>query len=151
MGSGLTLNPMMMAFDAEASMTSVSVIVPTAAVDDPDLDFHSSAAESRSSASCEGLDRAVDVALEDDAELLDLARLDLLVEIGQRDPDHRRDLVLPLLAGEGDLARLPLVGDGQQRVAGRRDSGQPEDLDRVGGPGLLHRWRRSLNMARTRP
>ena len=30
LGSGFTLKPMMMAFDAEASMTSVSVMAPTA-------------------------------------------------------------------------------------------------------------------------
>ena len=48
-GSGFTLKPMMMAFDAEASMTSVSVMVPTAPWITRTL---ISSVDRRSSASC---------------------------------------------------------------------------------------------------
>src|SRR3990172_8366556 len=84
----------------------------------------------------QGLEGAVDVALEDHPQLLPLARLDLLVEVGQGDPHGRGDLALLLLPAERDLARFPLVAEHGQSVAGGRHAGEPEDLHGVGRPGL---------------
>src|SRR3989338_4871967 len=78
------------------------------------------------------LDGALHVGLEDQPELLHLARLDLLLQPLER--DARRGLALELLAilAHGrDLPRLALVGDHHEHVARGRHAGEPLDLDGV--------------------
>ena len=70
-----------------------------------------------------------------EAQLLDLARRDLLVQVLERDPGRALALQpVALAAHGGDLARLALVGDDQHGVARLRDAGEAEDLDRIRRP-----------------
>ena len=90
-------------------------------------------------------DRALHVGLEDDAQLFDLAGLDLLVQAFQR--DARRGLALRLLtvlAHGGDLAGLTLVGYRDQHVACCRHTGQALHLHGLRGPRALHALARGI-------
>jgi len=77
--------------------------------------------------------------LEDEPELLHLARLDLLVQVLEGYP--RRALALELLAVRahgGDLPRLALVGHHEEGVPACGTSRKPENLHRVGRLRLRH-------------
>ena len=111
--------------------------------------------DSLPSASREHLDRALHVRLEDDGQLLDLALLDLVKSWSS---DIRawlgaRPRAALLLGAElGDAARLRLVLDHLEHVAGVRQVVEAGDLDRRRGAGLLRPAApRSSLIARTRP
>ena len=90
----------------------------------------------------ERLDRTGHVALDDQVELLDLALLEGLVEVVQRDPATRRrelSVALARLATAGDLPRDAVLLDDEEGVAGARHRGQTEHLDRTGRVGLVDR------------
>ena len=87
-----------------------------------------------------GLDRALNVGLDDEVELLHLGVGHGVEQVLERDV---LDLVLLLDAGlEGALvseaARLALVLEHAELVAGHRDALQAEHLDRRRRRGLLH-------------
>ena len=73
---------MMMAFDAEASSTSLSLMAPTPLRSTRMRTF---SLESFCIMSAEHFGGAADVRLENDVELLDLAFLQLLVQLFERD------------------------------------------------------------------
>src|SRR5213593_4676337 len=80
-------------------------------------------------------DGALDVGLQNEPQLLHLARLDLLLQSLERDARRRLTLRLVTLESHGrDLPRLALVRDGHQHVAGGRHTRKALDLDGVGGP-----------------
>ena len=88
----------------------------------------------------ERLDRALDVALEDDVEVLHGAFLHLLEEGLERDAlglGALRELLAtePLGALLGDVLRLSLVLDHAGELAGRRRTVEAEDLDGLAGTG----------------
>ena len=91
----------------------------------------------------ERLDGALDVALEDDVQVLDAAGLHLLEQRLQRHAAGLRAL-RELLAAEalgallGDVLRLALVLDDARELTGGRRAVEAEDLDRLARPGLLH-------------
>ena len=127
---------MTMAFDADASSTSDSVMPPT----EPWMTLRrTSSVDSRRERVADRLDRALHVGLEDDLQLLDLAALDLLVEIVERDLRGLRHLGLALLAAAmlGDLARLRVVLHDDEDVAGLGHAAEAEDLDRRRRSGRL--------------
>src|SRR5437588_6924619 len=86
------------------------------------------------------LDRAHDVALEHEVEVLDRPGLHLLEESFDR---HAPRCLCELLAAESlaagvrELACAPLVLDHPTQLAGRRRLVESEDLDRLAGPGFL--------------
>src|SRR5580693_711353 len=87
----------------------------------------------------QGLDRAGDVALDDEQQLFPLAGLERGLQVLQGDPrpplgEHRA--ALPGLAPLGDLPGHPVVVDHQEVVAGTGDGGQAEHLHRPGRHGL---------------
>src|SRR5512146_1512576 len=88
-----------------------------------------------------GLDRALHVALEDEVELLDRARLHLGEQALEGDAAARlgRELLAAqtLRARVRDLARVPLVLDDAGELARRRRLVEADDLDRVARLGLL--------------
>src|SRR6478736_6049593 len=111
--SGRTLKPMTMALLAEASSTSNSEIAPT-----PEWMMRIRTLSSLSFCSVSASTSAEPWASAFGAERLVL-RL--------------------LLAEERNLARLGRVRDGLERVAGLRQTGEPEHLDRSRRAGLLRR------------
>ena len=94
--------------------------------------------DSRSSDVLERLHRAVHVALEDDPELLDLARLDLLVEVGQGHPGATVTFFSRSWRRRAIWRALRSSSTAAQGVAGRRHARQAQHLDRVDRAGLLH-------------
>ena len=78
------------------------------------------------------LDRALDVALDDDLQFLDLAGLHPLAQILERDAAGLLQLALALLgpAEFGDLARLGFLGHDHERSAGLGHAGESEDFHR---------------------
>ena len=86
-----------------------------------------------------GLGRALYVRLDDDPEFFRVAGL-LLVEIFQRGAAALGQFGLAplLLAVFGDLARLGLVAQRRERVAGLGHPGQPQNLDRHRRRGRVH-------------
>ena len=107
----------MIASEASARSTSLSVMPPTAACSSRTL----TSLESSSVRSClEHVDGALHVGLEDDAEFLDRALLDGVVEVFQRDLVALGDFALAvgLLAFFGDFAGLVGVFHGVELVAG---------------------------------
>ncbi len=87
----------------------------------------------------EGLDRALHVALDDDAQLLLAALGDALRELLERDLRRRRDEALGhlALAALGDLLRLLRVLHGVHAVARVGDLVEAEDLHRRRRAGLV--------------
>ena len=86
-----------------------------------------------------GLDRAGDVGLEDDVEVLN-AFLHALEEDVERDRLRALGELLPaqaLAAGLRVLARLALVLDDARVLAGGRRLVEADDLDRIARPGVL--------------
>ena len=88
----------------------------------------------------ERLDRALDVALEDDVEVLHLAGLQVVVQRLERHaaPRALRELLAaePLRAHVREVLRLALVLDDADELARGRRVVEAEDLDRVAGPRL---------------
>ncbi len=128
----------MIASEAEARSTSDWVIPPTADAHDLDLDLVAlELLELRDG----GLDRALDVALDDQRELLDLA-------LGAEDAGPGRLVLgraeelldpLALLALAGELARHAIGLDHAALLAGGGRAVEAEDLDGDGRAGLLDR------------
>ena len=87
------------------------------------------------------LDRALHVALEDDVEVGDAARLELLEQLLERDAAARllgeRLAAQPLAALLRELAGAAVVLDDAAELAGRRRLVEAEDLDRLAGPGRV--------------
>src|SRR2546421_6056758 len=86
------------------------------------------------------LDRAHDIALEHEVEVLDRPGLHLLEESFDRHAPRRLSKLFaakPLAARVRELACAPLVLDHPAQLAGRRRLVEPEDLDGLAGPGLL--------------
>ena len=81
----------------------------------------------------EGLDRAVDVGLDDEVEVLELALRDASEQVVERDVRLLLLLEDPLLqrALLGEVASIALVDEDAEVVTGRRHARQAEDLDRV--------------------
>src|SRR5918992_2293504 len=87
-----------------------------------------------------GLEGAVDVALEDEVEVLDAAGLHLGEELLEGDTRARRRQLLaaqPLAAALRELARMTLVLDDPPELTGGRWMVEAEDLDGVAGARLL--------------
>ena len=81
---------------------------------------------------------ALDIRLEDEPQLLDLARLDLLVQSFQGNARGRPALGLLLLQPHGrDLSGLALVGHGDEDITGGRHAGEPENLHGIRRPCRL--------------
>ena len=89
----------------------------------------------------ERLGGAGDVGLDEQVELLELARLDVLEDVLQRALAARAARVLllleALLALVGELARAAVVLDRADVLAGLGDAVEAERLDRIAGVGLL--------------
>ena len=89
----------------------------------------------------ERLGRAGDVGLDEQRELLELARLDALEDVLERDLAARAARVRlgleALLALMRELARAAVVLDDADVLAGLGDAVEAEHLDRVAGRGLL--------------
>ena len=125
---------------------------PTDGVDD--VQAHLRRSRAGVSASRDRLDRALHVGLDDDLQLLDLAALDLLVEVLERDLRGRAAIsALALLAAAvlGDLRAFCVVLDGVERVARVGHAVEAEDLDRRRRAGLVRPAPVSSVIARTRP
>ena len=116
-----------------ASVMSFSVMPPDGAMHERQLD---PLALELAQALGDGLERTLDVGLEDDVERGGLARLDLLEDV--LEPDSGLDAgvaalrldPLVVLAGLGDRACDLLVGSGPELVAGARHARQAEHLHR---------------------
>ncbi len=84
----------------------------------------------------DGLDRADDVAADDQVEVRDVARLERLVQALERDAAARADgrelfAAEPLAAPVGEVARLTVVGDDTRQLTRRRRLVEAEDLDGI--------------------
>ena len=127
--SGRTLKPMMMAFDAEASSTSVSVMAPT-----PDRSSlkRTLSFESLRQQIAEHFHRALHVALEDDVQFLGAGGLDLLRQAFERNARTlgQRGFAGFLLAVFGDAAGLVAIGDDDELIASLRQPFHAENFDR---------------------
>ena len=90
----------------------------------------------------ERLDRALDVALEDDVQVLHLAGLEVVVQRLERDAPPRalRELLAaePLCAHVRQMLRLALVLDDADELAGGGRMVEPEHLDGLARPRVLH-------------
>ena len=134
---GRTLNPTTSASEADARFTSFSVMPPTPVwmTFDPHLRVLDllELAEER-------LDRALDVALQDDVEVLHLAGLEIVVQRLERHAAARplRELLAaePLRANVREVLRLALVLDDAHELAGCRRVVEAEHLDRLARPCL---------------
>jgi len=146
------LNPTTMALEAAASITSLSVMAPTEVWST--LTVTCSVA-SRSQRLAQRLHRTLHVALEDEAEFLHLALLDLLVQRVQGHAGLVGRHLLPPLASPGGPGRSggPCARRPPPRRC-RRASGTPDSpriSTGVAGPASWTFLPRSLIMARTRP
>ena len=135
------MKPITIAFEAAARLTSFSVMPPTPV-------WMTLTRTSGCSIFCEladdRLDRALHVGLEDDVQVGDAARLQLLEQLLERDAAARllreRLAAQPLAALLREVARAAVVLDHAGELAGRRRLVEAEDLDRVaraGGVDLL--------------
>ncbi len=86
-------------------------------------------------------DRALHIALEDDEQFLLARSLELLRQTFERNTRALRQLRFTrfALAIFGDATRLLAIGDGDQLIAGLRQSFQTENLDRSGRPCCFQR------------
>ena len=134
--SGRTLKPMMMAFDAEASSTSLSVMAPTPEWMTLMRTFSVDIFCSESASTC---DRTLHVALEDERQFLDAGLLDLLGQAFERDARALRQLRLALLhlAVLRDALGLVAIGNDQEGIARIGNAFEAEDFDRRRGPGFF--------------
>ena len=144
LSSGRTLKPTMMALEVEASITSLSLMAPTAQwmtrTRTSSLDSFSRDAFTASAG-------ALNVCLDDDVQILHLARLDLAEQILQADlllagADAAVLLVLALLH---QLTGHALVGHGVEVIARAGHLAHADDLHRHGGarrlgPSRPGRW-----------
>src|SRR5262249_42220370 len=89
----------------------------------------------------QGFDRTMDVALDDDLELLHLSGLDGRVEVGQSDLFDVLGLflLLELLALLGEVLGVALALGDLERIARPRDSVETKHLDRHGRTGFFDR------------
>ena len=129
---GRTLKPRTIPPEAEASIDVVLGDPADALVDD--VDPHLGVLDLRQLAD-DRLDRALDVALDDEVEVLDLAGLQLLEQVLERDARGRPDRELLAAQALGALLReiagVAVVLDHPGELAGRRRLVEAEDLDRV--------------------
>ena len=132
---------MMIALEAEASVTSVSEIAPAERVDHLELDLVGRQPRERVG---ERLDRALHVALDDDFEILDLARAHPLAQIFERDAAGLLQFAFALLGAAelGDLARLGFLGHATNAVPGSGTLERPKISTGVEGPASVRRWPR---------
>ena len=135
MGCGRTLKPMTMASDASASMMSLSVIAPTAEWMTLMRDLGLVHLVQRV---LERLDRALDVGLDDEVEVLELALADAREQVVERDVA----LLALRRAGAALSARSSARLRASRSSAKTRNSspalgnaGQALDLDRIGRAG----------------
>ena len=135
LASGRTLKPTMMALEVEASITSLSLMAPTAQWM---TRTRTSSLDSFSRDCLHRLGGALDVGLDDDVQVLHLAGLDLAEQILQGDLAHWRLLAPWLLLGLALLHQLPghaLVGHGVEVVARAGHLAHADDLHGHGGAG----------------
>ena len=146
---GRTLKPTTSASDADARLMSFSVIAADARVDD--VHAHLGVLDLLELAE-ERLDGALHVALQHDVQLLDLARLEVVVQRleGDAAPRPLRELLAaqPLRAHVREVLRLALVLDDPDELTGGRRLVEAEDLDRLARPGLASPSRRDSRRAR---
>jgi hypothetical protein len=142
----------MTASEAEASVTSFSVIAPTprwmirSETSSLDLDLEQRVLD--------GLDGAADVALEDEVELGVLTLLEAVEQrLERRAPTALREGGVALARSPllGDLAGDAVLADDEEVVTGAGDAGEAEHLHRLAGLASCTFSPRSLSMARTRP
>ena len=142
---------MTIACEASARRMSLSVIPPTAL---SRMRIGTSSFSSFSSSLVEGLERALDVGLEDQVEALDLLLGHLAVEVLERDglALAEGDAAGAGAAGLGDLAGAgDVVDDGELLAGGRaRRRGRRPRPASTGRPRSIERPL-SSNRARTRP
>ena len=134
--SGRTLNPMMMALEAEAGSTSDSLIAPT-----PDRMMRILTLSSELG-QCVGehFSEALHVGLLSGSSLTPPSAICSFNDSSVRRPPWRRGRAPCLrLAERRDLSRLCRISDGLKRVAWLRQTGQTEYFDRSGWPGGFHR------------
>ena len=136
--SGRTLNPMTMAFDAEASSTSDSLMAPTPERMMLILTLSSesfvSVSASTSAEPCTSAFTIIGSSLTPPSAICSFRRLE-----GEAAALGAERLLLgPRLAEGGNLPRLRRVGHGLERVARLRQAREPEHLDWSGGPGGFH-------------
>ena len=127
---------MTMASDASASMTSLSRDGADGRVDDVDAHLGLVHLVERV---LEGLDRALDVGLDDEVEVLELAFADAREQVVEGDVRllALREGALLERALLGEVARVALVGEDAELVTGGRHGREAQDLDRIGGTGGL--------------
>ena len=136
--SGRTLKPMMIAFDADASSTSDSLIAPTPLWMIRIFDLV--VAELRQRVG-QHFGRALHVGLDDDRQLLHAAFGDLLLQRLERQAAAlaAERLVLRLrLPEHRNLPRLGRIGQRLERVARLRQAAQAEHFDRRRRRRRLH-------------
>ena len=138
--SGRTLKPMMIAFDADASSTSDSLIAPTPAVNDADLDLLVGQLGQRVG---QHFGRALHVGLDDDRQLLHAAFGNLRLQRLERQAAAlaRRARLSFACSWRNvrDLPRLGRVGQRLERVAGLRQAAETEHFDRRRRPADFDR------------
>src|SRR5262249_49006883 len=104
----------------------------------------------------ESFHRALHVGLEDEPQLLHLARLDLLLQSLERDARRYLSGCLGAIRAHGrDLPRLALVRNRDQHVAGGRHARPTQDHDGIGWPGRRYLFASGIderaNASRIRP
>ena len=124
----------MIACDADASITSDSLMAPTPVWM---ICRRTSVCSTLLERVHQGADGALHVALDDDVELLEPALLDAREEVVERDRAAVRQLLgpQPLVALGRELARRALVLDHPEALAGVHDAAEAQDLDRHRRPG----------------
>ncbi len=149
--SGRTLKPMTMAFDADASSTSDSLMAPTPGVDDPDLDLFVGQLRQRVG---QHFGRALHVGLDDDRQFLHAAFGNLRLQRLEREPrrpSRRAPGSWPAPRGRrrsGAPWRRRRPGTRRRAAAVRS---RPSTSTGVDGPAVLVGRPRSSMSARTRP
>ena len=134
--SGRTLKPMMMALEAVARRTSLSVMEPTPRVDDLDAHLLGGHEDQRVG---QHFDRAGDVALDDEGQILDAGGANLLGQAFKGDAGALGELGVALLhlAVLGDALGLVAIGDDQEGVAGVGHGFEAENFDGGGWAGFF--------------
>ena len=127
----------MMAFDAAASSTSVSVMAPTL---ECRMRTFTLSVLSLFSISRQRFLRSLHVALQNDRHFLDLAFGQLLVQLIERQARGlgHCDIAQLVLAILRHLASLVVVGDGLEGISGQRQALQSENFDGRGRAGFFH-------------
>ena len=148
--SGATRKPMTIACEASARRMSLSLIPPTALQEDPDRDL---GVLQLLKLLGEGLERALDVGLEDQVEALDLLLGHLAVEVFERDG---------LALAQGDarvrMRRVSAISRAREMSSMTANfspavgtASRPETSTGIEGPASVTERPLSSNRARTRP